>query len=102
MRNGGMEAYNNTFYDTRTYCLEISGPTPRVAYLNFKNNICHMSPSATSYTRYESDAPVSDAERNIYYGLGSYVVTVQHADGTVYLTQPAQVQIGRTSNIKQD
>lgn len=34
--------------------------------------------------------------------LGSYVVTVQHADGTVYLTQPAQVQIGRTSNIKQD
>jgi hypothetical protein len=34
--------------------------------------------------------------------LGSYVVTVQHADGTVYLTQPAKVQIGRTANIKQD
>ncbi|MBP8081104.1 MAG: carboxypeptidase regulatory-like domain-containing protein [Arenimonas sp.] len=34
--------------------------------------------------------------------LGVYVVTVQHADGTVYLTQPTQVQIGRTSNIKED
>lgn len=33
--------------------------------------------------------------------LGSYVVTVQHADGTVYLTQPTRVQMGRTSNIKQ-
>jgi len=72
MRNGAMEAYNNTFYNTRTYCLEISGPTVRIAYLNFKNNICHMSSSATSYTRYESDAPVRDAERNMYYGLGDY------------------------------
>ena len=34
--------------------------------------------------------------------LGSYVVTVQHADGTVYLTQPTRVQMGRTSNIKED
>ena len=72
MRNGAMEAYNNTFYGTRTYCLEISGPTVRIAYLNFKNNICHMAGTATSYTRYESDAPVHDAEKNIYYGLGNY------------------------------
>jgi len=34
--------------------------------------------------------------------VASYVVTVQHADGTVYLTQPTQVQIGRTSIVKQD
>jgi hypothetical protein len=34
--------------------------------------------------------------------VASYVVTVQHADGTVYLTQPAQVQIGRTSIVKED
>lgn len=73
MRNGAMEAYNNTFYDTRTYCLVIAGPTPRVAYLNFKNNICHMRSSAIAYTSYESDAPVHDAEKNIYYGRGNYV-----------------------------
>ena len=71
-RNGGYEMYNNTLYNTRTYCLEMSGPTVRVAYLNFKNNICHMSPSAMSYTRYESDAPVHDVEKNIWYGLGNY------------------------------
>lgn len=34
--------------------------------------------------------------------LGRYVVTIQHADGTVYLTQPTRVQLGRTSNIKQE
>jgi hypothetical protein len=33
--------------------------------------------------------------------LATYVVTVQHADGTVYLTQPTRVQMGLTSNIKQ-
>lgn len=34
--------------------------------------------------------------------LGSYVVTIQRADGTVYLTKPTRVQLGRTSNIKQE
>lgn len=79
MRNGAMEAYNNTFYNTRTYCLEISGPTPNVAYLKFKNNICHMRTTASGYTRYESDAPVRDAEKNIYSGFGDYNGTMDTA-----------------------
>lgn len=72
MRNGAMEAYNNTFYNTRTTCLEISGPTPNVASLIFKNNICHMRADAIGYTRYEADAPVNRVEKNIYFGLGNY------------------------------
>lgn len=34
--------------------------------------------------------------------LGSYVVTIKHADGTVFVSKPTRVQMGRTSNIKQD
>lgn len=72
MRNGALEAYNNTFYNTRTYCLEISGPAPNVANLLFKNNICHMAGNATGYTNYENDAPVRRVEKNIWYGIGNY------------------------------
>lgn len=31
---------------------------------------------------------------------GIYLVTVRHADGEVYLTQPARVQVGTTTRIK--
>lgn len=32
--------------------------------------------------------------------IGSYVVSVRHADGTVYLRRPASVRIGLTTQIK--
>ena len=31
--------------------------------------------------------------------VGEYLVTLKHADGTVYMTAPAAVQIGRTTQV---
>lgn len=73
VRNGGMEAYNNSFYGNNHTCLEFSGPTPNVDHIVFKNNICHMKSTATTYIGYPQDAPaVRDIRDNIYYGLGNY------------------------------
>ena len=32
--------------------------------------------------------------------IGNYLITVQHANGEIYLTQPARVQVGTTTRIK--
>lgn len=77
VRNGGMEAYNNSFYNTNHACLELSGPTPNIEHLVFKNNICHMKSIATTYIGYPQDAPsVRDVRDNIYFGLGGYTGTL--------------------------
>lgn len=77
VRNGGMEAYNNSFYNTNHTCVELSGPTPNIEHLVFKNNICHMKNTATTYIGYPQDAPsVRDVRDNIYFGLGGYTGTL--------------------------
>jgi hypothetical protein len=77
IRDGAMEIFNNTFYNSRTYAVYIGGggtATPDIPYVKIYNNIFHMRSDALAY--YELDPPGTEslirAEKNIYYGLGSY------------------------------
>lgn len=77
IRDGAMEVFNNTFYNSRTYAVYIGGggvATPDIPFVKIYNNIFHMRAGALAY--YELDPPGTEslirAEKNMYYGLGAY------------------------------